>query len=146
MQVLIGIFAFAVLIMTIMIVVRLLGNRGRRFDDEVTGRESKDAEGDFLFIFTPALLFLARRGVFSGTHKVYHTIVYGGKDAARALVSWMRHRAARAAEDIARKLDERRHTPRQGGAVSFYLKDIAEHKKKVAASPTEATYEIYEGE
>lgn len=146
MQVLIGIFSVTALAMAVMIAIKLLGSSGRRFDDEATGRESRDREGDFLFIFTPLLIFLAQKGVFSGTSKAYYTTVYVGKAAARESVGWLRRHTARLAKDFAEKVEERRHPLHQKGPASFYLKDIAEHKKKVASEGREAEYEIYEGE
>lgn len=139
---LIGLFSFSVLGAGLLIAVRLVGPFGRRFDDVTTGRESVDQVGDFLFIFFPMFKFLGKIGFFKAleflhektrtmTSRAVRTAKKIKEEYQRSLLDAIRLR-------VAKHLFNHPSTHEHKATTSFFLKDIAEYKKKISNGHHEA--------
>jgi hypothetical protein len=134
---LIGIFAFSTLGAALLVSVRLVGSFGKGFDDDITGRKSVDQEGDFLFIFFPMLKMLANVGFFKAIERLQSMADRGLADLILAFKrtkdEYKRAFLEAVQVRLAKHLFNHPSTREHKATSSFFLKDIAEHKRKIVS-------------
>jgi len=86
---------------------------------------------DIMYVFAPIILFLRHRGVFGQVNYVCRSILfavrYGIVESCRNARKYVFSKTA----EIAQHLHDKENVTKEKSAASFFLKDIAEHKKQI---------------